>query len=111
MAAKIGFYLDENVPVAIATQLRRRGIEAVTTRELARLGDSDINHLKRATSMNFVLCTHDPDFVELAASGIEHAGVVLGQQHIHSIGDWVRFLELICAALEPDEMRNRVEYL
>ena len=111
MAAKIGFYLDENVPVSIATQLRRRGIEAVTTRDLARLGDSDINHLKRATSMNFVLCTHDPDFVELAASGIEHAGVVLGQQHIHSIGDWVRFLELICAALEPDEMRNRVEYL
>ena len=111
MAAKIGFYLDENVPVAIATQLRRRGIEAVTTRELARLGDSDINHLKRATSMNFVLCTHDPDFVELAASGIEHAGVVLGQQHIHSIGDWVRFLELICAALEPGEMRNHVEYL
>ena len=111
MAAKIGFYLDENVPVSIATQLRRRGIEAVTTRDLARLGDSDINHLKRATSMNLVLCTHDPDYVQLATSGIEHTGVVLGQQHKHSIGDWVRFLELLYALLDAEEMHNRVEYV
>ena len=111
MATEIRFYLDENVPIAVATQLKRRGIEAVTVRDLGLLGDSDINHLHRAAEMGYVLCTHDVDYVELAASGVEHSGIVFGQQHRHSIGDWVRFLELVHAAYEPDEMRNRIEYV
>ena len=111
MAAEIRFYLDENVPIAVATQLKRRSIEAVTVRDLGLLGESDINHLHRATELGFVLCTHDADYVELAAGGVEHAGIVFGQQHRHGIGDWVRFLELVHAAYELDEMRNRIEYI
>jgi predicted nuclease of predicted toxin-antitoxin system len=60
------FYLDENLQVAIAEQLRRRGIDAVTARDLDTLSDSDINHLKRATQMGYVLCTYDTDYVQLA---------------------------------------------
>ena len=78
MATKVRFYLDENVQVAIARQLRRRGIDVVTVRDLEELGDENINHLERATSLGRVLCTHDADYVELAASGVEHAGIVLG---------------------------------
>ena len=37
MAAKLRFYLDENVPIALAVQLKRRGIEAVTVRHLELL--------------------------------------------------------------------------
>lgn len=37
------FYLDENVPVAVATQLRRRNIEVVTARDLDALGDSRVH--------------------------------------------------------------------
>jgi hypothetical protein len=111
LAADIRFYLDENVPIAVATQLKRRNIEAVTVRDLGVLGDSDINHLHRATEMGLVLCTHDSDYVELAAGGVDHSGIVFGQQHRHGIGDWVRFLELVHAAYEPDEMRNRIEYI
>lgn len=109
--AKIRFYLDENVPVAVATQLQRRGIEAVTVRDLDLRGDSDINHLRRAVAMGFVLCTHDSDYVELATTGIEHSGIVFGQQHRHGIGDWVRFLELVHAVYNDDEMLNRIEYI
>ena len=111
MAAEIRFYLDENAPIAVATQLKRRNIEAVTVRDLGLLGDSDINHLRRAAEMGYVLCTHDADYVELATSGIEHSGIVFGQQHRHGIGDWVRFLELVHAVYEPDELRNRIEYV
>jgi len=111
LAATIRFYLDENVPIVVATQLQRRGIEAVTVRDLRLLGESDINHLRHATAMGFVLCTHDSDYVELAAGGVEHSGIIFGQQHRHGIGDWVRFLELVHAAYEPDEMRNRIEYI
>ena len=111
MAAPLRFYLDENVPLAIAVQLRRRGIEAVTVRDLHLLDDSDINHLQRATAMGTVLCTHDVDYLELATQGIDHAGIVFGQQHRHGVGDWGRFLELLCVVYEADEMRNRIEYV
>ncbi len=111
MAGTIRFYLDENVPVAVAEQLRRRGIEAVTARDQGRLGDSDANHLRRAAAMGYVFCTHDADYVEMAVLGVEHPGIVFGQQHKHGIGDWIRFLELIAAAYEPWEMRDRVEYI
>jgi hypothetical protein len=111
LAAEIRFYLDENVPIAVATQLKRRGIEAVTVRDLGLLGDSDANHLHRAAEMGFVLCTHDVDYVKLATGEMEHSGIVFGQQHRHSIGDWVRFLELVHAVYEPNEMLNRIEYI
>ncbi len=111
MAPGIRFYLDENIPIAVSTQLKRRGIEAVTARDLGQLGDSDLNHLDRAAAMGFVLCTHDADYVEMAAQGLAHAGIVFGQQHKHGIGDWVRYLELIAALYQPDELRDRVEYL
>ncbi|MEL7433083.1 MAG: DUF5615 family PIN-like protein [Chloroflexota bacterium] len=111
VADEIRFYLDENVHVEIARQLVSRGIDAVTVRDLGLLGDNDDNHLQRATEMGRVLCTHDSDFVELAASGTEHAGIVFGQQEIHGVGDWVKFLTLMHAVYAPDDMLNMVEYL
>ncbi len=111
MVASPRFYLDENVQIAIAEQLRRRNIEVVTVRELELLSDSDLNHLQRATAMGYVLCTHDTDYVQLAADGMEHAGIVIGQPEKHWIGDWVKGLELIHAFYTAEEMLNRVEYL
>ena len=89
MAADIRFYLDENVPVAVAAQLRRRGIAVLTARDLETLGESDESHLQRAAAMGAVFCTHDADIIDLVAQGFLHAGVVFGQQHEHGIGDWV----------------------
>lgn len=108
---KIRFYLDENLPVAIATQLKSRGIDVVTVRDLGLLGDSDENHLQRAAEMGRVLCTHDNDYIELASDEFEHAGIVFGQQELHYIGEWVKYLELMHAVYTPEEMKNRVEYL
>lgn len=104
------FYLDENVQVVIAEQLRKRGIDVVTVRDLGMLGDEDMTHLKRTMEMGYVLCTHDTDYIDLAAAGITHTGIVFGQ-HSHSIGDWVNFLELLFTVYSADDMQNRVEYL
>jgi len=103
--------LDENMPVAIADQLQRRGIEVVTARDLNTLGDSDLNHLARATALGYVLCTYDADYLDLVASGVEHAGIVKGMADKHWVGDWVKGLELIHAVYTADEMHNHVEYL
>lgn len=61
--------------------------------------------------MGYVLCTHDADYLELVSDGKEHAGIVFGQQHKHSIGEWVSFLELVHRVYDADEMKNLVEYV
>ena len=104
-------YLDENLPFEIARQLQLRGIEAVTVRDLRRLGDSDPNHLRRATSMEMVLCTNDTDYIALATSGQQHTGIVIGQQDVHHIGACVRQRELMHSIYSPQDMRNHSEYL
>lgn len=111
MATAVRFYLDENMPVAVADQLRRRGIEVVTARDAGTLGETDEHHLRRATEMGCILCTHDADFVALATEGMSHAGIVFGQQDQHSIGEWVKGLELLHAVFSAEEMLNNVEYL
>ncbi len=111
MDSAIRLYFDEGVQVAVAVQMRNRGIDALTVRDLGVLGDTDINHLQRASAMGRVLCTHDKDFLRLHAEGVPHAGIVIAQQFDASIGDWVRGLELICGTLTADEMKNYIEYL
>lgn len=110
-AGTIRFYLDENLPVEIARQLRLRSIDALTVRDLHQLGDSDLNHLSRATALGRVLCTCDTDFVALGVASRSHTGIIVGQQEIHHIGAWVRSLELIHAVYSPDDMLNHIEYL
>jgi hypothetical protein len=109
--ASIRFYLDENVPVQVALQLKTRGIDTVTVRDLGLLGEDDMNHLQEATKQGRVLCTHDSDFLHLAASGFEHSGLVFGQQDIHYIGEWVNWLTLMHAVYTSDDMINRIEFM
>ncbi len=48
---KLRFYLDEQMPVVIAKELRRRRIEATTVKELELRGKSDDSHLVRASAL------------------------------------------------------------
>jgi len=108
---KISLYIDENLTPEIANQLRLRGIDAVSVRDLGLLGDSDDNHLATATAKSRVLVTSDTDFLVLESQGIEHAGIIFGVQEDHSLGDWVKGLELICFVYEAEDMKNRVEFM
>jgi predicted nuclease of predicted toxin-antitoxin system len=111
LEAAISLYLDENLSPRIAEQLKLRGVDAVSVRDLELLGDGDNNHLQRATQMGRVLVTMDTDFLRIAAEGGEHAGIVFGAQEDHSLGDWVKLLELLCFVYTAEEMKNHVEYL
>ena len=111
MEAGILLYLDENLSPKIAEQLKLRGIDAVSVRDVGKLGDTDRNHLARATRLGRVLVTSDVDFLRLAAEGIEHKGIIYGDLSSHTLGDWVNKLELVCFVYSPDEFANHVEYL
>lgn len=109
---KLRFYLDEQMPVVIAKELRRRNIDATTVKELKLRGRSDESHLGRAAATGWVLCTMDDDYIELAKSGVQHSGIVLGvRKDRKAIGTWVRFLIWMHQTYSQDDMRNRVEYL
>ena len=110
-AAGLRFYLDENVRVAIAAELKKRGIDVVTVRDLGLLGDGDLSHLRRAAEQGRVLCTYDKDFLRLAAGGVEHTGIVFGLKEIHTIGRWVSRLTDMHESYIMADMENHVEYL
>ena len=74
------------------------------------LGASDEEHLNRALAEGRVVVTQDEDFLRLHALGIEHAGVVYAPQSA-SIGDIIYGVMLVVGVLEPDDMKNHIEYI
>ena len=109
--SEIRFYMDENMDPTIAEQLVRRGIDAVTVRELGELGDADINHLQRATEMERVLVTHDADFLRLDAEGVEHAGIAFAKHYESSIGGIVKALVEFHSTMSAEDVRGKVKFL
>jgi len=104
------YYMDEHVPKAVTTGLRRRGIDVLTTQEANLLAASDEAHLALANREERVVFTQDADFLRLHAEGVPHAGIVYAHQQTR-IGAIVRGLVLIFRILEPQDMRNHVEFL
>src|SRR5262245_30630783 len=102
MPRTIRFHLDEHVAHAVADGLRRLGVDVTT---------ADGDHLAYTLAESRVLFTQDDDFLALAATGSEHAGLAYCRQNTRSIGEIIRALELIWEIYEPDEIRNRVEFL
>ena len=110
MNPEIKYYTDENVPSAIASGLRLRGIDVLTCQEAGMLGASDEEHLRTALELRRIIFTQDADFLRLHARGARHAGIVFAAQGA-SIGKIVSALALIAQVFSPDELINWVEYL
>ena len=108
--SKIILYLDESVNVAVAEGLRRRGVDVISAKDVGNLGLSDEDQLKYAIKNNFVIVTHDADFLSLAKS-YEHKGIVFVHQEKYSIGDLIRNLKLLWDMAEQKDMKNHVEFL
>ena len=109
--AKIGFYLDENVPTAVADQLRHADILVFSAHELGLLGADDTEHLSQALIRGCVLCTHDTDFLVLAQLGAEHAGIIWSPHANASIGGWVRILKQLHANEMAENLRGQVRMI
>lgn len=111
MPRTIRFHLDEHVAHAVADGMRRLGIEVTTSTDASLLGAADADQVAYGLAQGRVIFTEDDDFLALAAAGVEHAGLAYARQNSRSIGHIIRALELIWEVYEPDEMRNRVEFL
>lgn len=112
IAAKL--YTDEDVYAAIAPALRRAGVDAISTPEAGRLGESDESQLSWAAADQRVLVTFNvAHFADLHASWLtarrDHAGIIVSSQR--PIGDVLRRLVHLTGILDATALRNRLEYL
>jgi predicted nuclease of predicted toxin-antitoxin system len=112
MSRTIRFHLDESRSSrALARALRQYGVDVSTTPEAELSGRSDLEQLQAATSEARVLFTQDEDFLVLHAQGNPHAGIIYCHQQKYSLGDLIRLLILVWEMYEPEELRNKLEYL
>ncbi len=111
MPRTLRFHLDENCDPRIAAGLRLRGVDVTTTSEAGLLEASDDEQLAYARDQGRVILTEDADFLRMAAAGEESPGIIFVPSRHRSIGRVIRSVLLIWELCEPDEMRNRVEYI
>lgn len=111
----IALYMDVHVPQSITEQLRRRGIDVLTAIEDGTTELPDDQLLVRVTELKCVFFTQDVRFIGLAETwqikGKQFSGLIFGHQLGGTIGQFVKDLELIAKASEPDEWSNKVEYI
>ena len=105
------FYLDEHIPKGVVEGLRRRGVDVLTVQEAGRSGESDEKQLAFAAREGRALITFDDDFLRLDATGIPHAGIIFSQTGRHTVGELIESLMLIANVIEPNEMKNHIEFV
>ena len=108
--AKLKFYLNESVNIAVANGLIRRDVEAISVKDIGNLGLSDEEQLTYAIKNNFVIVTHDADFLSMAMN-FKHKGIVYIHQQKYGIGDLIRRLKLLWEIAELEDMLNHIEFL
>ena len=100
---------------AITEGLSQRGIDVLTCREDGTEPWYDDRLLERATALGRVLFSQDDDQLAIAhrhqRTGHPFAGLIYGHQLDLSIGQAIRDLELIAQVYDPEDLRDRVEYL
>ena len=79
----IKIYLDEDVHTYIASALRLRGWDALTTEEAEQRGTNDIDQILFATRRGYSILTYNVnDFPRLhyenISQGNTHAGIIVG---------------------------------
>jgi hypothetical protein len=107
----IRYFFDQHIPKAVAEGLRQRAVDVLTAQDAGRCSLPDPDQLEFARIEGRVLVSYDPDFLALAASGIEHAGIGWCEATKYGVGQLIHVLLLLHGVLSPDEMKNHVEYL
>jgi len=92
-------------------QLRRRGISAISVRELEKLGEDDPVLLDYAIENGLVVCSHDSHFLDLAKKNLEHWGIVFIPHRRREIGTVVRALTAVARRNDANDLFGMVLYL
>lgn len=114
MPADIKLLIDEDVHLALAEALRRRGHDAVHVREIERLGLDDESQLEYAAEHRRCLVTFNVgEFVvwhgDFVHDGREHSGIIVSAQQ--PLGRMLREMLAFLQTHSPNEVRNQLFFL
>lgn len=112
----IGLYLDEDaMSRGLVAALRSRGIDVMAASDAGMVQRPDEEHLAYASSQGRALFSYNMRHymaihTKFLNQGKTHQGLILAEQH-YSVGELMRRLSRIVAALSVDEMRDQVVFL
>ena len=107
-------YLDEDVDVLVATLLKSRGWDSITTRDAGMSGKTDPDQLAYAAANGLTLVTHNrDDFLKLADkypfAGMSHAGIIIAvRRHPYEL---TKRLASLLDQVSAEEFVNQVFYI
>lgn len=111
----VSLCFDVHVPLDLAEQLRARGVDVLRAQDDGRSISTDEDLLARATALGRVLDTQDEDLLAIAANWIDRNATFAGLVYVHqnrlSLGQRVRDLHLVSECYDPEDMKNRIEFL
>jgi hypothetical protein len=111
----VGLYMDVHVPAAITRGLLLRNVDVLTAQLDGTTQVDDPALLDRATRLGRVLFSQDEDLLAEAVkrqrSGEFFGGVIYVHQLGITVGRAINDLQILADAGEPEEFKNRVEYL
>jgi predicted nuclease of predicted toxin-antitoxin system len=110
----IRLYLDADVDVKLAANLRRAGYDCVSAREVGNAALDDETQIVFATNEGRVLLTHNiQDFVPIFErwwhANRNHPGIVVSQQI--PLGELQRRVMRLLETVTADEMENNLRNL
>lgn len=110
MSEPVRYFTDEHIAPAVASGLRKRGVDVLTIAEAGLLGAEDEDLLRFVGDEERVIVTQDRDFLQIAAQHGDPPGIVYAPQG-RSIGEIVRLLDLLAQVSDAEEMQGRIEYI
>ena len=110
----IKLYLDEDVHKKVATALRLKGYDVVSSHEVQRQSLSDNQQLAYAVSENRAIFSFNAgDFNRLhkeqAAKGPHHYGILLSKQL--PVGETVKRLAVFLFSHSSEDIRNNIYWI
>jgi hypothetical protein len=112
--SQLRIFTDEDVYGAITPALRRMGIDAISTPEAGRPGESDESQLAWASGQGRSLVTFNvAHFAHMHGiwmrANRHHAGIIVSSQQ--PIGELLGRLTRLSAALDAETLGDRLEFL
>jgi hypothetical protein len=112
---ELRFHLDEDAEAhALVRALRDRGVDVTTTSEIRLNKSTDETLLIRATA-GFSSPTTPPISVRFTptscARAVTNSGIVIAEQQRIAVGEMMRRILRLRAALDATAMRDRLEFL
>jgi hypothetical protein len=115
--SQVKIYIDEDAMDSdLVAALRSRGVTVITAQDAGLTEKPDGEQLAFATTHECVLYTFNvSDFYRLHSqwigAGREHAGMILAPQQRFSVGEQLRRILRLRAAMTAASMRNKAEFL